>query len=636
VVLKRAKASRFEPFTRLEYPILLGPVFAREAVITPRRPRHFLYRAIYVTGLLLLVCTAWLRVTGTQIILNVGDMARFGIVLFQIVALLQLALFVFFAALGAASNVCQEKDRRTLILLLLTRMTNTELVLGKLFASLLNIFIMLAAALPLFMMITLFGGVSFTQVARVFIVTLASVIAAGSLGSMLALWREKTFQTLSITALVLVMWLGVWEAVYGLGQWGTFNATTLATIFSPLRAILAAADPGLDGGTLRQLLSDNVAWFVVTALGGALILNAIAIARVRVWNPSRELRPGQAAQEENASIWGVEHDLAMEDRQEVADEARKRHIDARVERVKGASRQVWDNPVLWREVCTWAYGRKVLIIRIIYLLLFALAWAAVHWAAQAELAAGPRDEYETFLPAATTPMALFGLVSFVIVNALAVTSITSERDGQAIDLLLVTDISPREFVLGKLGGVFWITKEMILLPMFLCVYLLWFGIIGFENLCFLLGGLLTMNVFAASLGIHCGMTYANSRNAIGVSLGTVFFLFLGVSACMIMMIKFSGSFHNQLPPFLASILGGGVGLYVALGFRNPSPAITLASLTLPFATFFAITSFLLRNQEMTVFLVVAVAYGFATAAMLVPAVYEFDIAMGRTKSAGDE
>ena len=198
---------------------MFGPVFAREAVTTPRRPRHFLYRSLYVTGLLLLMCTAWLRVTGTQIILNVGDMARFGTILFQILALLQLALVIFFAAMGAASNVCQEKDRRTLILLLLTRMTNTELVLGKLFASLLNIFVMLAAALPVFMLITLFGGVSFVQVVRVFCVTLASVLVAGSLGSTLALWREKTFQTLSMTALALVMWLGIWEGVsVGLGD----------------------------------------------------------------------------------------------------------------------------------------------------------------------------------------------------------------------------------------------------------------------------------------------------------------------------------------------------------------------------------------------------------------------------------
>lgn len=584
------------------------------------------------------MCTAWLRVTGTQIILNVGDMARFGTILFQILALLQLSLVIFFAAMGSASNVCQEKDRRTLILLLLTRMTNSELVLGKLLASLLNIFCVLAAALPVFMLTTLFGGVSFVQVLRVFCVTLASVLVAGSLGNTLALWREKTFQTLSMTALALVMWLGVWEGVnMGVGDmrlWG-ITGHAWATMFSPFRAVLAAAHPAVGSSTLAHLFGDQVAWFILIASGAAVLLNLIAIARVRIWNPSRELRRNQMVQDEGASIWGVEHDLT-EVATAVAEQARQRHVDSRTQRQAGTSRAVWDNPILWREICTWAYGRKVLIIRVVYLLLFAMAWLATHWAVRAELAVGPRDEYATLLPAATMPIAAFGLVSLVIVNALAVTSITNERDGQALDLLLVTDISPKEFVLGKLGGILWVTKEMVILPMLLCAYLWWCGAIHLENLAYLLGGLVTMNIFVASLGVHYGMTYANSRNAIGVSLGTVFFLFLGVAACMIMMVKFSSSFHNQLPPFLASILGGGVGLYVALGIRNPSPAITLAALSLPFATFFAITSFLLRNQELTVFLVVAVAYGFATAAMLVPAVYEFDIAMGRTKAAGDE
>ncbi len=70
---------------------------------------------------------------------------------------------------------------------------------------------------------------------------------------------------------------------------------------------------------------------------------------------------------------------------------------------------------------------------------------------RAELAAGPKDEFSSFLPAATTPLALFCLVSLVVVNALAVTSITNERDGQALDLLLVSDLSPREFVAGQTG-----------------------------------------------------------------------------------------------------------------------------------------------------------------------------------------
>ena len=225
---------------------MIGPVFVREAVTLPRRPRHFLYRGLYVGGLLLLMCTAWLRVTGTQVILNVGDMARFGTVLFQILAVLQLALVIFFAALAAAGNVTQEKDRRTLILLLLTRMSNAELVLGKLSASLLGVFLLLAAAVPVFMMTTLFGGVSFQQVARVFAVTAASALVAGTVGSTLAFWREKTFQTLAMTVLVLVMWSAVWEGLNaGLGTtvWWGRDGHAWAVVFSPFRR---------DGGGARR------------------------------------------------------------------------------------------------------------------------------------------------------------------------------------------------------------------------------------------------------------------------------------------------------------------------------------------------------------------------------------------------
>ena len=59
-------------------------------------------------------------------------MSRFGAALFQFLAPLQLVLAVFFAAIATASAVAHEKDRRTLVLLLLTNLSNTELVLGKL------------------------------------------------------------------------------------------------------------------------------------------------------------------------------------------------------------------------------------------------------------------------------------------------------------------------------------------------------------------------------------------------------------------------------------------------------------------------------------------------------------------------
>ena len=46
---------------------------------------------------------------------------------------------------------------------------------------------------------------------------------------------------------------------------------------------------------------------------------------------------------------------------------------------------------------------------------------------------------------------------------------------RALDLLLVTDLTPKEIIFGKLGGVFYNAKEMILLPAAMFVALWWFS-----------------------------------------------------------------------------------------------------------------------------------------------------------------
>ncbi len=603
-----------------DYRAFTGPVCSREIVTVPRRGRLYVARADYVSALLVLMCTAWLLLAGTQLVRNVSDMARFGVMLFQILAPLQLALAVFFSALLAASGVTQEKDRRTLVLLLLTNLTNSELVLGKLLASMLNVLVLLVASLPLFMLSVLFGGVSFDQIARVFAVTLATALAAGSLGSLLALWREKTFQTLALTVLTLVFWLGAGEAIargVAGASWAGVSTEVWAAGLSPWQAILVATRPLIEARSPLPFFGSPTNLFLAVALGLTVLLNAVAILMVRVWNPSREVRAATAESEEAESIWGLTEEAAA-----AALKAKARNVHS----AGGKTRPVWDNPIIWREMATWAYGRKVLAIRLAYLTMVALAVASLHG-----MLISPQG-----LQGAGASLVLVPLfvLSLVLVNAQAVTSITTERDVRALDLLLVTDLTAKEFVFGKLGGVLYNTKEMILAPMALCVYLWFARALGGENLVYLLGGLLVMNIFVAMLGVHSGMTYDNSRTAIGVSLGTVFFLFVGIATCMRMMIAFSGSFHWQIQPFLAFMLGGGVGLYAALGSRNPSLAIGVASMLAPIATFWAITSFLLQ-YTLSVFLVTVATYGFATAALLVPAIFEFDVATGRTTGADD-
>src|SRR5688500_10799173 len=192
------------------------------------------------------MCTAWLALTGTQIVRNVGDLARFGSTIFQILAPLQLAVLTFFAAISAASAVALEKERRTLILLLLTNLTNSELVLGKLLASIVNVLTMLAAALPLFVLLVLFGGISLEQITQTFAVTLACLLAAASLGSLVALWRQQPFQSLPLTVLAIVLWLAAAEVI-GSGalgsQWLGIGAETWGIGFSPWQAVMTATSP---------------------------------------------------------------------------------------------------------------------------------------------------------------------------------------------------------------------------------------------------------------------------------------------------------------------------------------------------------------------------------------------------------
>jgi hypothetical protein len=176
---------------------------------------------------------------------------------------------------------------------------------------------------------------------------------------------------------------------------------------------------------------------------------------------------------------------------------------------------------------------------------------------------------------------------------------------------------------------------MIALPLLMCGYLWYSGLLSLENLTYIVIGDLILYLFVAVLGIHCGMMYWSSRRAIAVSLGTVFFLFLGVATTMVMLVSFAGNMEAQLAPFLAFIVGGAVGLYVAIGARNPSTALALATGLLPLAMFYSVTSLLL-GRPLSVFLVMAFMYGFASAAMIVPAMGEFNIAMGRSKINEDE
>ena len=134
---------------------MLGPIFSREFVTVPRRESHHISRLVILLLLWVISITAWQATVGFGRTATLGETARFGLLLFQIITFVELTLLLFFSALSAASTVSQEKDRRTFVLLLMTDMPRLRNRRGKMLGSLLPIVMLLLVTMPVLAMLLL-------------------------------------------------------------------------------------------------------------------------------------------------------------------------------------------------------------------------------------------------------------------------------------------------------------------------------------------------------------------------------------------------------------------------------------------------------------------------------------------------
>jgi ABC-type Na+ efflux pump permease subunit len=585
-----------------------------------------------VSLLTILGITTWQATIGFSREATLGEAAAFGLLLFQIVVFVQLLLTVFFAAMSAAGAVSQEKDRRTFILLLITDMRDYEIVLGKLLGALLPILVQLLVTAPFLSLLLLLGGIAPEQVLQAVLVLAASAVAAGSLGGLIALWRERTFQALALSVLFLVLYVCITQAIGVLGprldagiNW--YRVQAWLDPFVTMQTVLGPPAGGWDG------LAPAYGFVLVMMLWCA-VLNGIGIWKLRKWNPSGEpIMQREGPQE----VLDTDESVELEKR-------------AKAHAAPGKLRNVWQNPVLWREIATLAYGRRPLLVK----LAFGVVLALILYFAVNELnRPGGRPAF-----AAAYGLVPVAVLSLLLVSAQAATSVTSERDTGALDLLLVTDISPREFVFGKILGVLYNCKEYLIPPLAIAIFYAVRGVLArtppdataaavveanFGPLIAVCGALAILMGFAIVLGLHVSLRITNSRLAIANTLGTVFFLSVGTLICIYLIIVNGGSFANQWISFIAFLILGIGGLLYVLSADRPSPALSLASVVCPIAMFYCVVNVLIAKpgteesaDPLMPFLALGSAFGFAIAAMLVPLLSEFDIALGRTTMPNEE
>src|SRR5512133_3836877 len=129
-----------------------------------------------------------------------------GTQLFSALAMGSVLLLAFITPALTVGAVSGERERRTLDLLLVTRSSPLGLAAGKLAGSLLYVVYLLAASLPAFALVYLFGGVPALYLGMVLAVAVMTALAHASLGLFLSALLRRTIVA-SVVAYLLVLFM---------------------------------------------------------------------------------------------------------------------------------------------------------------------------------------------------------------------------------------------------------------------------------------------------------------------------------------------------------------------------------------------------------------------------------------------
>ncbi len=414
-----------------------GPVFVHESIAAARRWQLYALRSLFVLGLLAGLALSWLpvqmqsgRANGS---LPIQELASLGRSFYIAIATMQLVLVLIVAPAATAATICLDRARGTLTHMLVTDLTDSEIVLGKLAARLAPVLALVASTVPVLAIAGLLGGVVIEAIATLTLITLVLALFGCTLALAISVRASKTHE-------VLMAVYGI-EAVWILGPvvWLILEETGVA---GAVPAWVWAVNPFVLAWTPYSWPQDVSAWWLAAILGGELVLSAgqavYAVLRLRA-----EVTNGAERGLTRLSSWlGRAH--------------------ARLSARRPAP-SLDDDPVLWRE---WRRGRPSRLARVVWGVYIAASLAGTGWGLYT-LA----QDYQTaaeFLVVIGGLQATFGLL---LVSLTAPTVLAEERVRGSLDVLMTTPLATERIVLAKWWGAFRVVPALALLPAIGAVFL---------------------------------------------------------------------------------------------------------------------------------------------------------------------
>src|SRR5947209_764973 len=151
-----------------------------------------------------------------------------GVRLLQTLSILQLFMIVLVTPATVAGTISGERQHRTWDLLVASRVPTRGIIWGKLLAGIAFNLVLIAASLPVFCLVFLFGGIGPVDLIAPFAVFLATVLLLGAISlAVSALTARLTVSYMASTLIALLLTLGLSFAVLYLQVPGQLGVLTL-------------------------------------------------------------------------------------------------------------------------------------------------------------------------------------------------------------------------------------------------------------------------------------------------------------------------------------------------------------------------------------------------------------------------
>lgn len=259
-------------------------------------------RPFIVLSLYLLLMAAVLLLTYSSMDNGFADRSDVGVTLFSMALGLSLAELVFIAPVLSASSLGSERDRQTIDLLLITPISSIRIVLGKLVAPLIFLFMLALATLPMLGLGYMIGGLELQEFVAGFIIIATALLSFSTLGiwaaARMTTSRGGTMLGLGLAILICFLIPG-FILLSGIATNGSIFRGDLVSygVYG-----LLALSPFADLAFLLEARSNNTFWTNSHLIGSgdvpaawlvSLIFWAVMIPFL-LWRSSKKLRTSVA------------------------------------------------------------------------------------------------------------------------------------------------------------------------------------------------------------------------------------------------------------------------------------------------------------------------------------------------------